>query len=132
MFGCQQVLIKPDKELKAILEFICEESNKLHNCAVYYARQMYFKTKTYVRPFDIINELKGNPHYGSLCAQAAQQTCGAVGESVKSFKRLIELFWEDGLEFKAAPEAKAAHRRSGVARQIGRLCVHELPAREAE
>lgn len=100
MFGCQQVLIKPDAELRAILEFICGESNKLHNCAVYYARQMYFKAKTYVRPFDLINELKRNPHYGALCAQAAQQTCGAVGESVKSFKGLIKLFWEGGLEFK--------------------------------
>ena len=100
MFGCQQVLIKPDAELKAILEFVCGESNKLHNCAVYYARQMYFKAKTYVRPFDLINELKPNPHYGALCAQAAQQTCGVVGESVKSFKGLLKLFWEGGLEFK--------------------------------
>jgi putative transposase len=80
MLGCQQVLIHPEDELKAILEFICEESNKLHNCAVYYARQMYFKAQTYVRQFDLINELKRNPHYGALCAQAAQQTCGAVGE----------------------------------------------------
>jgi len=100
VFGCQQVLIKPDAELKAILEFVCGESNKLHNCAVYYARQMYFKAKTYVRPFDLINELKPNPHYGALCAQAAQQTCGVVGESVKSFKGLLKLFWEGGLEFK--------------------------------
>lgn len=98
MFGCQQVLIKPDKELKAVLEFSCGESNKLHNCAVYYARQMHFKAKVYVRPFDLINELKRNPHFGSLCAQAAQQTCGAVGESVKSFKKLIALFREGGLE----------------------------------
>lgn len=98
MFGCQQVLIKPDKELKAVLEFICGESNKLHNCAVYYARQMHFKARVYVRPFDLINELKRNPHFGSLCAQAAQQTCGAVGESVKSFKGLIKLFREGGLE----------------------------------
>jgi putative transposase len=100
MLGCQQVLIHPEDELKAILEFICKESNKLHNCAVYYARQMYFKAKIYVRPFDLINELKRNPHYGALCAQAAQQTCGAVGESVKSFKGLTKLFWEGGLEFK--------------------------------
>jgi len=98
VFGCQQVLIKPDKELKAVLEFICGESNKLHNCAVYYTRQMHFKARVYVRPFDLINELKRNPHFGSLCAQAAQQTCGAVGESVKSFKGLIKLFREGGLE----------------------------------
>ncbi len=100
MFGCQQVLIKPDGKLKAILEFICEESNRLHNCAVYYARQIYFKTNQYVRSFDLIDELKHNPHYGALSAQAAQQTCAAVGESVKSFKGLLKLFWEGGLEFK--------------------------------
>lgn len=98
MFGCQQVLIKPDKELKAVLEFICGESNKLHNCAVYYARQTYFKATVFVRPFDLINELKRNPHFGALCAQAAQQTCGAVGESVKSFKGLSKLFQAGGLE----------------------------------
>lgn len=100
MFGCQQVLLKPDTKLQAIIEFICGESNKLHNCAVYYARQMYFKAKVYVRPFDLINKLKLNPHYSSLCAQAAQQVCGAVGESVKSFKKLRSLFMEGGLEFK--------------------------------
>lgn len=98
MFGCQQVLIKPDEKLKAVLEYICGESNKLHNCAVYYACQIYFKCHIYVRPFDLINELKLNPHYRALCAQAAQQTCGAVGESVKSFKGLIKLFREGGLE----------------------------------
>lgn len=100
MFGCQQILLKPDKQLKAVLEYICQESNKLHNCAVYYARQIYFKTHIYVRPFDVINELKRNPHYRALCAQAAQQTCGAVGESVKSFKGLAKLFQEGRLENK--------------------------------
>ena len=45
MFGCQQILLKPGKELKAVLEYICQESNKLHNCAVYYARQIYFKAE---------------------------------------------------------------------------------------
>jgi putative transposase len=103
MFGCQQVLINPDKELQAVLEFICAETNKLHNCAVYYARQIYFKAGRYVRPFDLINELKRNPHYGALCAQAAQQVCGAVGESMKSFKGLVKLFRDGGLEFKPKP-----------------------------
>jgi IS605 OrfB family transposase len=53
---------------------------------------MYFKAYEYVRPFDLNNELKRNPHYSALCAQAAQQVCGAVGESVKSYKGLIKLF----------------------------------------
>ena len=33
MFGGQQNLISPNKELKAILEFLCSESSKLTNCA---------------------------------------------------------------------------------------------------
>lgn len=103
MFGCQQILIKPDKELQAILEFICGEANKLHNCAVYYARQMYFKAHRFVRPFDLINELKRNSHYGALCAQAAQQVCGAVGEAMKAFKGSLKLFREGGLEFRPQP-----------------------------
>jgi hypothetical protein len=44
LYGCQQNLIHPSHELKAILEFICAESHKLTNCGIYYARQFYFKT----------------------------------------------------------------------------------------
>ncbi len=100
MFGCQQVLLSPDRELQAVLEYICSESNKLHNCAVYYARQIYFKTKGYTSPFTLNTQLKTNPHYGALCAQAAQQVCGSVGESVNSFKKLIKKFRAGELEFK--------------------------------
>jgi hypothetical protein len=52
---------------------------------------MYFKTNSFVKPYDLNKELKRNPHYSALCAQAAQQVCGAVGESVKSYKGLIKL-----------------------------------------
>jgi putative transposase len=45
MYGCQQNLINPNDELKAVLEFICFESHKLTNCGIYYARQLYLKTK---------------------------------------------------------------------------------------
>jgi putative transposase len=100
MFGCQQILINPDKELKAVLEYICAEANKLHNCAVYYARQIYFKTQGYTSSFTLNNQLKNNPHYGALCAQAAQQVCGAVGESVTSFRKIVKKFWLGELEFK--------------------------------
>jgi putative transposase len=37
LYGCQQVLINPDNELKAILEFVCEESRKLADCGIYYS-----------------------------------------------------------------------------------------------
>lgn len=98
--GVQQNLISPNSELKSVLEFICSESNKLHNCTVYYARQIWFKTKCFVTPFDVIKEMGGNLHFSAMCAQAAQQTCGAVGEAVKSFSELIKLFWDGGLKDK--------------------------------
>lgn len=71
MYGCQQVLLSPDKELKAILEFICSESNKLTNCAIYYERQIWFKCHKYLGKFDLINEYKTNPHYQVLHSQVA-------------------------------------------------------------
>jgi putative transposase len=40
MFGCQQILINPDSKLRGILEFLCGESNKLHNCGAYLAPQL--------------------------------------------------------------------------------------------
>jgi putative transposase len=100
LMGVQQNLLRPDKELRSVLEYICSESNKLHNCAVYYSRQIYFKTKKYVTSFDLNYELGKNRHFAALCAQAAQQTCGAVGESVKSFSALIKMFWNGELKDK--------------------------------
>jgi putative transposase len=90
MFGCQQVRINPNQELKAVLEYLCSESNKLNNCAIYYARQLYFKTEKVVNKFALINELKGNPHYGAMHSQVAQQTVMAVAESFSSFVGLLK------------------------------------------
>ncbi|NJL89981.1 MAG: IS200/IS605 family element transposase accessory protein TnpB [Coleofasciculaceae cyanobacterium SM2_1_6] len=90
MFGCQQVRINPDQELKAVLEYLCSESNKLNNCAIYYARQLYFKTEKVVNKFALINELKQNPHYGAMYSQVAQQTVMAVAESFSSFVGLLK------------------------------------------
>ncbi|MCY7331818.1 MAG: transposase [Pseudanabaena sp. CAN_BIN31] len=90
LMGVQQCLITPDKDLKAILEYICSESNKLHNCAVYYARQIWFKTKRFVTDFDLVNELGSNRHFSALPSEAAVQTCLSVGESVKSFSALLK------------------------------------------
>jgi IS605 OrfB family transposase len=59
---------------------------------------MYFKTNSFVKPYDLNKELKRNPHYSALCAQAAQQVCGAVGESVKSYKGLIKRLKKGELE----------------------------------
>lgn len=88
VMGVQQNLIRTDKDTQAVIEYICSESNKLSNCAIYYARQMWFKTKTFVTGFDLVNELGKNRHFGALPSEAAVQTCLSVGESVKSFSEL--------------------------------------------
>lgn len=90
MYGCQQVLISPNKKLKAILEFVCSESNKLANCGTYCARQLYFKTGKIPNRADLHRLLKSNPHFQSLYSHVAQQTLTSVAESFKSFVGLLK------------------------------------------
>lgn len=89
MFGCQQVLIKADSDTQAILEYLCSESNDLYNCAVYHARQMWFKTGKIVSGFELTAAMKTNRHFNAGYASSMQQTCINVGEAFKSFKQLL-------------------------------------------
>lgn len=98
--GVQQNLINPNQELRAVLEYICSESNKLHNCATYYARQLWFKGGKYVTSFDIVKTLTKNVHFSALPSDAAAQTCISVGESINSFAKLRELWLNGELENK--------------------------------
>jgi len=98
--GVQQNLISASQELKAVLKFICSESNKLHNCATYYARQVYFKAHKYVTSFDIVKNLTKNVHFSALPSDAAAQTCISVGESISSFAKLRKLWLNGELENK--------------------------------
>lgn len=90
MFRCQQILINPDAQLRGILEFLCGESNKLHNCGTYLSRQMYFKTGKFPGKFDLHRELKKNPHFQSMYSQVAQQSLTTVAESFKSYIGLLK------------------------------------------
>jgi IS605 OrfB family transposase len=90
--GVQQCLISTDRDTQAILQYICSESNKLHNCAVYYARQIWFKTGAYVTSFDLVNTIGSNKHFAALPSEAAVQTCLSVGESIQSFCELLKKF----------------------------------------
>lgn len=92
IYGCQQVLISPTQQLKAILEYVCTETNKLSNCGIYYARQMYFKVGKMVSKFDLHKQLSRNPHFGALQSQAAQQTLTTIAESFKSFIGLLKAY----------------------------------------
>jgi putative transposase len=102
LMGVQQILLHPDKETQSILEYLCSESNKLHNCATYYARQVYFKTKKYVTGFDLINEMRSsqNRHFQAFLSDAAEQTCISVGESIRSFSELLKMWFRGELEEK--------------------------------
>ncbi len=90
LMGVQQCLISADKDTTAVLEYLCSESNKLTNCAIYYARQMWFKTRTFVTGFDLVKAVGTNRHFNAMPSDAAVQTCLSVGESVKSFSELLK------------------------------------------
>lgn len=89
MFGCQQVLIKTDRDTQAIISYFCFEYNNLYNCTVYYARQMWFKTGKIVNGFDLTAQMKINRHFNAGYASSMQQNCINVGEAFKSFKQLL-------------------------------------------
>jgi hypothetical protein len=98
--GVQQCLLTPEKDLKSILEYLCEESNKLHNCAVYYARQIWFKARRFVTGFDLVNEMNRNSHFRAMASEVSVQTCLSVGESITSFATLLKKSINEGLEQK--------------------------------
>ncbi|MDJ0675841.1 MAG: transposase [Calothrix sp. MO_167.B42] len=113
LYGCQQNLINPDSELKAILEFICSESNKLTNCGIYYARQLFFKANQIIGKYDLEKQYKSNKHYQVLYSQAAQQILRSVAESFKSFQELDKKYKNGGLHFK--PRVPNYRTKDGLA-----------------
>lgn len=91
-YGCQQNLISPDSNLKAILEYVCTEANNLINCGIYYSRQCYFKTGKFPSKVDLhkqIGTIQKNKHYKALYSDTAQQILTGVAESFKSFVALF-------------------------------------------
>jgi IS605 OrfB family transposase len=102
-YGCQQNLINPNPDLLAILEFLCEESNKLHNCGVYLGRQLWFKRRRYLKKFDLNKLLKSNNHYRILYSQVAQQLLLSVTESFKSFYELQKQYHKKTITDKPRP-----------------------------
>ncbi|HBK99214.1 MAG TPA: transposase [Microcoleaceae bacterium UBA10368] len=89
-YGCQQNLISQDRALKSILEFVCEESNKLANCGIYYSRQLYFKTGKFPSKATLHRLMKDNLHFKALYSHVAQQTLTSVAESFQSYVGLLK------------------------------------------
>jgi putative transposase len=103
LMGVQQNLIYCDVDTKAILTFLCEQSNSLYNCGVYWARQIFFKTGRIISKYDPIYEVGNNIHAQAMPSVPAQQTLLSVSEAFKSFKGLRELFLKGELEQKPKP-----------------------------
>jgi len=93
MFGCQQVLIKSDKETQSILEYLCSESAKLSNCGIYYSRQLYFKIGRIPNRAELHKVLETehqNLHYRAFYSDTAQQILTGVAEYFTSFLALLK------------------------------------------
>ncbi len=104
--GVQQILLHPDKETEAILKYLCEQSGKLYNNGVYFARQIFFKTgKILTGKFDLAYEqsISKSIVAQSLPSTPAQQTLLSVLEAFKSFRELREKYFQGQLHFKPKP-----------------------------
>ncbi|NEP24832.1 MAG: IS200/IS605 family element transposase accessory protein TnpB [Moorea sp. SIO3I6] len=104
--GVQQILLHPDKDTEAVLTYLCEQSGKLYNMGVYFARQTFFKTgKILTGKFDLVYEKSvGKSKIAkSLPSTPAQQTLLSVAESFKSYKKLRECWFKGQLEDKPRP-----------------------------
>ncbi|MBD2778046.1 RNA-guided endonuclease InsQ/TnpB family protein [Iningainema tapete] len=107
--GIQQNLIYCDGDTKAILTFLCEQSNSLYNCGVYWARQIFFKTGRIISKFDPVYEVGNNIHAQVMPSVPAQQTLLSVSEAFKSFRKLRDLFFKGELNQKPkAPDYRAS------------------------
>jgi len=103
LMGVQQILLHPDKGTEAILRYLCEQSGKLYNTGVYFARQIFFKTgKILTGKFDLAYEPSVSKSIvaQSLPSTPAQQTLLSVLEAFKSFKKLREKYLKEELHFK--------------------------------
>ena len=104
--GVQQILLHPDKETEAVLEYLCEQSGKLYNSGVYFARQTFFKTgKLLTGKFDLVYEptVGKNQIAQSLPSTPAQQTLLSVTEAFKSYKGLQQLWFKGQLSDQPKP-----------------------------
>jgi IS605 OrfB family transposase len=108
--GVQQNLLSVGKNVLSIITYLCEQSNSLYNCGVYWARQIFFKTERIVSKFDVIYECGKNIHAQAMPSTPAQQTLLSVSEAFKSFRELRDKFLKGELDFR--PKAPG-YRHSG-------------------
>lgn len=113
MFGCQQVLLDLPPFEKNILQFLCEQANKLVNCATFSLRQSYFAFRIVnYNAFELMAEMKNNAHFKILYSQVSQQIIHGVAESFKSFAELTSKFFRGELTQKPNPDFSQVSKKS--------------------
>jgi len=103
LMGVQQILLSPDAETLALLEYLCEQSGKLYNTGLYFARQMFFKTgQLLTGKFDLGYEplVAKSVLAQSMPSVPAQQTLMSVTEALKSYQELKQMYFRGELDFK--------------------------------
>ncbi|MGF1676433.1 MAG: RNA-guided endonuclease InsQ/TnpB family protein [Rivularia sp. (in: cyanobacteria)] len=104
--GIQQILLHLDKDTESLLEYLCQQSGKLYNCGIYYARQIFFKTgKLLTGKFDLDFEptVSKTLLAQSMPSTPMQQTLRSVTEAFKSYKSLRDSRLKGQLHFKPKP-----------------------------
>ena len=89
----EQHIIKSNNEYYKDLKELCRKSKNLYNTTLYYIRQHFFETKSYL-PYVQIDKIfkdTNNVDYRSLPSQTAQQTMRIVDSNFKSFFRLLKM-----------------------------------------
>ena len=125
MYGCQQILLKPNNEVKAILEYICSEANKVYNIGLYYARQIYFKEHRYISKYELDKKEKFNLHFKAIPSAVSQQTFKSVHEGMMSYKALKNKAKKNDLHFK--PKLPS-YRKKGFYQAVYPSAVVKLTA----
>ena len=89
----EQHIIKSNNEYYKDLKELCRKSKNLYNTTLYYIRQHFFETKSYL-PYVQIDKIfkdTNNVDYRSLPSQTAQQTMRIVDSNFKSFFKLLKM-----------------------------------------
>ena len=89
----EQHIIKSNNVYYKDLKELCRKSKNLYNTTLYYIRQHFFETKSYLQYVQIDKIFKdtNNVDYRSLPSQTAQQTMRIVDSNFKSFFRLLKM-----------------------------------------
>lgn len=113
-----QIKLEPEGLELSALEFMCEQANKLVNCAVYAVRQGYFMqggtglVRTDYPSLDSWMKQIDLPRYRGIAAQASQQVLKGVIESFISFDELLQMYWHGEVE---KPKLPGYRKKGGMA-----------------